>query len=116
MDRYDNIRDKGFDKNPHNINRNGRPKGSRNRQTIARELLDAVYETEHPLTRDNIKADGGYLATLAQLAKAIKNADTQAYIAIMDSAYGKPRQAIEQTNMNHPGIRVEIVDSNNGAK
>jgi hypothetical protein len=66
-------------------NPNGRPKGSRNRSTIIRELLE--------LNENELKMH------LAQIKKAIDSQDTNAYKAILDSAYGAPKQTNE-TNLN----------------
>ena len=65
-------------------NPTGRPKGKRNRSTILRELLD--------LNENELKMH------LAQINKAIIKEDTNAYKAVLDSAYGAPVQQIEQTN------------------
>lgn len=67
-------------------NLKGKPKGSRNRSTIIKELL---------MTGDN-----EYKMHLAQLLKAIEKGDTNAYKAILDSAYGAPVQTIEQNNVH----------------
>jgi hypothetical protein len=68
---------KGVSGNP-----NGRPKGSRNRSTIIKELLE--------LDDNELKIH------LAQIKKAIEG-DTGSYKAILDSAYGMPTQ---QTNID----------------
>jgi hypothetical protein len=62
----------------------GRPKGRRNRSTILKELLDMD--------------DNELKMHLAQINKAIEKEDTNAYKAVLDSAYGAPVQQIEQTN------------------
>ena len=82
-DRLDNLKkfEKGQTGNP-----NGRPKGARNRSTILRELLD--------LNDQELKMHQ------AQIDKAIKQKDTNAYKAVLDSAYGAPVQQIEQTQTN----------------
>ena len=64
-------------------NPSGRPKGSRNRSTILKELLD-INDQETKMHQ-------------AQINKAI-DGDTNAYKAVLDSAYGSPVQQIEQTN------------------
>jgi hypothetical protein len=64
----------------------GRPKGSRNRSTILKELLDLD--------------DNEYKMHKAQIEKAIHLKDTNAYKAVLDSAYGAPVQQIEQTQTN----------------
>ena len=82
-DRLDNLKkfEKGQTGNP-----NGRPKGARNRSTILRELLD--------LNDQELKMHQ------AQIDKAIEQKDTNAYKAVLDSAYGAPVQQIEQTQTN----------------
>ncbi len=84
MAKEDNLKpawDKGQTGNP-----NGRPKGARNRSTILRELLD--------LNDQELKMHQ------AQIDKAIEQKDTNAYKAVLDSAYGAPVQQIEQTQTN----------------
>lgn len=63
----------------------GRPKGARNRSTIIKELL--------------AQGDNELKMHMAQLLKAIEKSDTNAYKAILDSAYGAPVQQIEQTEI-----------------
>ena len=84
---------------------NGRPVGSRSRSTIARKILEMtaimpndVFEAlkanfpdiEKKMTTEEI-------ATIVILGQAIVNKDTQAYKAIMDSAYGLPKQDIDHS-------------------
>ena len=67
----------------------GRTVGSRNRSTIIKELL--------------MQGDNEYKMHLAQLLKAIEKGDTNAYKAILESAYGAPIQTIEVNNTtNYP--------------
>ena len=88
--------------NPYNKgtsgNPNGRPKGVRNRSTILRELL-SLDENE-------------YKMHVAQITKAIELRDTNAYKAVLDSAYGAPIQQIEQTNIEQPLFKLS--DHNDG--
>lgn len=67
-------------------NPNGRPKGARNRSTILRELLD-INDQELKMHQ-------------AQIDKAIEQKDTNAYKAVLDSAYGAPTQHVEQSQTN----------------
>jgi hypothetical protein len=67
-------------------NLGGRTKGSRNRSTILKELLDLN--------------DQELLMHQAQIDKAIEQRDTNAYKAVLDSAYGAPVQQVEQTQTN----------------
>lgn len=80
MAREDNLKPFGPG---NNANPNGRPKGSRNRSTILKELLD--------LNDNELKMH------LAQIKKAIESSDTSAYNAVLDSAYGKPQQQTDIT-------------------
>lgn len=61
-------------------NNHGRPKGSINRRTLVRRLLEEL-DKESGLTQ-------GEVATLAVLKKA-KKGDTNAWDKLMDSGYGK---------------------------
>jgi hypothetical protein len=65
----------------HSGNPNGRPKGKRNRSTILKELLD-MNDQELRMHQ-------------AQIEKAIELKDTNAYKAVLDSAYGAPVQQID---------------------
>lgn len=82
---------------------NGRPAGVRNRSTIARKVLDMLirvpdekYEElllSFPEMAQTITVEE-YI-TMQQTVIATK--ETNAYKAIMDSAYGAPKQEIEQS-------------------
>jgi hypothetical protein len=63
----------------------GRPKGAKNRSTMLRELLE--------LNENELKMH------LAQIKKAIEKEDTNAYKAVLDSAYGAPKQTTD-TNLS----------------
>ena len=60
-------------------NPNGRPKGSRNRSTIVKELLEALHASGLP----NVE-----VATAAIVKKAL-DGDVVAWEKLMDSGYGK---------------------------
>ena len=66
-------------------NPKGRGKGNKNRSTIVRELLE--------LDENELKMH------LAQIKKAIEKEDTNAYKAVLDSAYGAPKQTTD-TNVS----------------
>lgn len=86
MGRLDNL--KPFSKE-YQPKKTGRKVGSRNRSTIIKELL--------------MQGDNEYKMHLAQLLKAIEKGDTNAYKAILESAYGAPVQTIEVNNTtNYP--------------
>ena len=70
-------------------NPNGRPKGARNRSTIVRQWLDVEQRLKNPITGSEEQMNQEDLMTLAQIKKA-REGDTQAYKALLDSAYGSP--------------------------
>ena len=82
-------------------NPNGRPKGSKNRSTIAKKWLELEQNINNPLTSQNENMSQEDSITLALIKKA-REGDTQAYQKLMDSAYGAPLQQIEQTNIEQP--------------
>jgi hypothetical protein len=81
------------------LNPNGRPKGSKNRSTIAKYWLSIEQNLKNPLTGDTETMSQEDLMTLALIKKARKG-DTNAYKALMDSGYGAPVQQVEQTQTN----------------
>jgi hypothetical protein len=76
-------------------NPNGRPKGTKNRSTIARQWLEVNQNLKNPLTGENETMSQEDLMTLALIKKA-RDGDVGAYKALMDSGYGAPVQQIEQ--------------------
>ncbi len=92
-------------------NPNGRPKGSLNRSTIVRKFLatgavlpkDMFQKLAEVFPKVKEKLTAEELITLAQIARASKG-DTHAYKALMDSAYGAPKQEIELERQIVPGI------------
>ena len=76
-------------------NPNGRPKGSKNRSTIARQWLEVNQNLKNPITGENETMSQEDLMTLALIKKA-REGDVNAYKALMDSGYGAPVQQIEQ--------------------
>jgi hypothetical protein len=82
-------------------NPNGRPKGSKNRSTIARQWLEVNQNLKNPLTGENETMSQEDLMTLALIKKA-RDGDVNAYKALMDSGYGAPVQQIEQTVLEQP--------------
>lgn len=85
----------------------GRPVGSRNRSTIARKILemtaiapevaiDHIRQT-HPEITDKLTTEE--IATIMIAGNAMKG-DVKSYEALMNSAYGAPKQEIENLNTN----------------
>lgn len=78
-------------------NPSGRPKGSRNRSTIVREILELLEKQKNPITGKEESLTQEQIMTLAILSRARKG-DVRAYQALMDSGYGQPKQQIEMSN------------------
>ena len=79
-------------------NPGGRPKGAKNRSTIAKLWLGTSQNVKNPITEEMETMTQEDLITLSQIKKA-RGEDTGAYRALMDSAYGSPVQQIEETQM-----------------
>ena len=87
----------------------GRPKGSKNRSTIARRWLEVNQNLKNPLTGVEETMSQEDLMTLALIKKA-REGDVNAYKALMDSGYGAPLQQIDQSiEQSINGIEVTIV-------
>jgi hypothetical protein len=91
-------------------NKRGRPHGILNRATIARkvllmradppeEILAELHEL-YPKLRKRLSVEE--VITLVLAAKAVMDGDTQAYKALMDSAYGRP-----QLDVTSDGSRIQ---------
>jgi len=80
MPNPENLEGQGFHTNPDRINRDGRPKGSRNRSTIVREAIEAILKGTGQQVVDSM--------TAAIIEKAM-GGDVPAFKELMDSAYGK---------------------------
>lgn len=88
----------------------GRPKGSRNRSTIIREILELQEKVKNPITQKDETLTQEEIMTLAILSKARKG-DVRAYEALMNSGYGAPKQSMEH-NIMEPIKDVEIIRTN----
>jgi hypothetical protein len=82
-------------------NPNGRPKGSKNRSTIARQWLETTQKAKNPITGIEEILTQEDLGTLA-MVKKMREGDVSAYKELMNSAYGAPLQQIEQTILEQP--------------
>ena len=82
-------------------NPNGRPKGSKNRSTIAKYWLSIEQDLKNPLSGDTETMSQEDLMTLALIKKA-REGNVNAYKALMDSGYGAPVQQLEQTIIEQP--------------
>ena len=88
-------------------NPNGRPKGSKNRSTIARYWLEVQQNLKNPLTGESETMSQEDLMTLALIKKA-REGDVNAYKALMDSGYGAPVQEVTQTIIEQPLFPDEV--------
>jgi hypothetical protein len=79
-------------------NPSGRPKGSKNRSTIIKELFEFARTQKNPLTGEEQTLTQEQAITMAMLLKAGKG-DVNAYKALMDSCYGAPKQTTD-TNLS----------------
>jgi hypothetical protein len=77
-------------------NPNGRPKGAKNRSTIARKWLEVNQSLKNPLTGEQETMSQEDMITLALIKKA-RDGDVSAYKELMNSGYGAPLQQIDQT-------------------
>lgn len=80
--------EKGYFKKGQSGNPKGRPKGSRNRSTVAREWLEVAQKFKNPITGKDETLEQQDIMTLALIKKA-REGDVSAYRELMDSAYGK---------------------------
>jgi hypothetical protein len=96
-----------------NANPNGRPKGSKNRSTIARKWLEVMQDTKNPITGELEKLSQEDLITLAMIHKARKG-DVGAYKQLMDSGFGMPTQQIDVTTEKpiFNGIQLDVTENN----
>jgi hypothetical protein len=106
-DKLENLKpfEKGESGNP-----NGRPKGAKNRSTIAKYWLEVNQNLKNPLTGESQTMSQEDLMTLALIKKA-RDGDVNAYKALMDSGYGAPIQQIEQqqTNIDLTNLTTEEI-------
>ena len=75
-------------------NPKGRPKGVRNRSTVAKEILNLISEGTNPITREQQDMSQEHLLYFALLKKA-RQGDVAASKAILDSAYGQPKETVD---------------------
>ena len=88
-------------------NPKGKPKGTRNRSTIAREWLEVAQYITNPITGEKEKLEQQDIMTLGIIKKA-RDGDVNAYKALMDSAYGQPLQQIQQEVSKIDEIEIVI--------
>lgn len=107
MSSLDNLKpawEKGQSGNP-----NGRPKGSRNRSTIAKQWLEVSQKIKNPITGEEENLEQQDIMTLALIKKA-RNGDVSAYKELMDSAYGK---IVQPTDITTKGDSLNVINIGN---
>lgn len=77
----------------------GKKKGTKTRATIALNWLEVNQKIKNPITNETEAMSQEDIMTLSLIKKA-REGDVQAYKALMDSAYGAPKQHIESENTN----------------
>ncbi len=103
------------------LNPKGRPKGTKNRSTIARQILamrgalpDQIFESLKKLfpgITKNMSIEE--IMTIKMTQQAITKGDTQAYKAVMDSGYGNPNQSLSGPDgepIKHEAIKKTFDD------
>ena len=108
MAREDNLKHFSKDYQPE---RNGRPKGSKNRSTIAKKWLETVQNIKNPLTKELENLSQEDIMTLALIKKA-REGDVAAYKALMDSGYGAPKQEIDENSKQEITITKRVINGN----
>ncbi len=83
-------------------NPNGRKPGTKNRTTIVRQIMEmtgvlpdtilANLTARYPAMKGKLSIEE--IITIQQIDKAIMQQDTAAYKAVMDSAYGTPKNTL----------------------
>ncbi|NDG30686.1 hypothetical protein EB118_11515 [bacterium] len=75
----------------------GRPKGSRNRSTIVREWLEALYTKTNPISGKPEKLSIQDHMVISLIGKALKG-DVPAFKELMDSGHGKIIDGLDVTS------------------
>lgn len=93
----------------------GRPEGSKNRSTIARQVLEmqALLPMEtlealkeiYPDIANKMSAEE--IATIVMVGNAISKGDVNAYKAVMDSAYGAPKVEVNSIVTNQQVMTLD---------
>tara|TARA_R100001463_G_scaffold76981_1_gene131148 strand:+ start:103 stop:441 length:339 start_codon:yes stop_codon:yes gene_type:complete len=84
-------------------NPNGRPKGSKNRSTIVKEILNLMVQVKDDDGNDKWQSNE-YLIVQAMVNKAIEKGDVAAFNALYDNLYGKLKDTVDMNTtetINH---------------
>lgn len=88
----------------------GRPKGSKNRSTIAKKWLEATRKGKNPITGEDEVLTQEDVITLALIRKAM-DGDVSAYKALMDSTYGQAKESIDLNTTDFGVDLDELMDA-----
>jgi metal-responsive CopG/Arc/MetJ family transcriptional regulator len=84
-------------------NPSGKKKGTKNRSTIIREMLDMMVQVKDD-NGDEVWQSNEYRMVQAILTKAIEKGDVAAFNSIMDNVYGKLKDTVDMNTteqVNH---------------
>lgn len=84
-------------------NPKGRPKGSKNRSTIVKEILNLMVQVKDDEGNDKWQSNE-YLIVQAMVNKAIEKGDVAAFNALYDNLYGKLKDTVDMNTtetINH---------------
>ena len=76
-------------------NPNGRPKGSKNRSTILKEIAELRTKGIHPVTGEEVWMTNEYRMAMAVIERVIQKGDAQALNMVLDSIYGKQKDSVD---------------------
>lgn len=121
----ENIKDKGFDKNPQNINRNGRPKKpvlcmktEGYKLAEINDTIQAMCSMDLDQLRkiwDNPKATVLEKTLAAALRKGIEKGSLLNVETLLNRVYGKPKENVDITtngnNLNEPRYVINIIET-----
>lgn len=102
----------GFQEHPENINKEGRPKGSKNRSTILKKWIELTTKLKNPITGAEELGIVEDKVALALLSKALKG-DVAAIKEINDTLYGK---LTEKSEVNTTGDIIIKLKKGGGSK
>ena len=76
-------------------NPKGRPKGSKNRSTILKELVELRTKGIDPVSGEEVWMSNEYRMAMAVIEKTIAKGDHQALNMILDNIYGKQKDSVD---------------------
>ena len=86
---------KPFKKGDERINTDGRTKGSKNRSTLVKGIIQTIANQNNDLTGKQESIEYQYAMVARLVRKVLDDGDVQAFRELMDSAYGKNADVTE---------------------